>query len=225
MPGTLYIVPTPIGNLDDITLRCLRVLNQVDMIAAEDTRHTGLLLQHLKIKKPLLSYQEHNELARIPQIIKQLQEDQSIALVSDAGTPGLSDPGFKLIREVIASGLEVEVLPGASAILVGLVGSGLATDAFYFGGFLPRTSTKRQQVLEELSGLQATLVFFESPYRTVASLKDALEILGDRQVTVARELTKMHQEYWRGPLSEAIDHFTRKATRGEIVLVIDRDRE
>lgn len=225
MAGILYIVPTPIGNLDDITLRCLRVLNQVDVIAAEDTRHTGLLLQHYKIKKQMLSYQEHNELQRIPQLIKMLEEDQNVALVSDAGTPGLSDPGYRLIRQAIASQIVVEVLPGPSAILVGLVGSGLATDAFYFGGFLARTSSKRQKQLLELSEIQASLVFFESPYRTAAALADALTVLGDRQVVVARELTKVHQEYWRGSLSEASSHFSQKATRGEIVLIIDRQRD
>ncbi len=224
MAGILYIVPTPIGNLDDITLRALRVLNQVAVIAAEDTRHSGLLLQHFKIKKQLVSYQEHNEQQRIPQIISALHDEQSVALISDAGTPGLSDPGFKLIRQAIAENITVEVLPGASSIVVGLVGSGLATDAFYFGGFLARTTIKRQKQLQDLSAIEATIVLFESPYRTAALLIDALEVMGDRQVVVCRELTKLHEEYWRGSLSEAAAHFSKKATRGEIVVVIDRER-
>jgi 16S rRNA (cytidine1402-2'-O)-methyltransferase len=218
MPGTLFIVPTPIGNLDDITLRAIRILGEVDMIAAEDTRHSGQLLAHLKIKKPFISYQEHNEARRIPEIIQRLAEGQNIALISDAGTPALSDPGFKLVREVMAQQLPIDVLPGASAILVALVGSGLPTDRFYFGGFLPRTSIKRQKAFAELSMLSATLIFFESPHRVAATLADALAALGDRPAVVARELTKLHQQFDAGSLSTLSKKYTQ--TKGEIVLVI-----
>ncbi len=220
MFGKLFVVPTPIGNLQDITLRALEVLKQVAIIAAEDTRHTGKLLAHYEIKKPMLSYQEHNEAQRIPRIIQLLLEGQNVALVSDAGTPAISDPGFKLVRQAIAQSIEVDVLPGASSLLVGLVGSGLPTDRFYFGGFLPRTSAKRQRFLIPLTQLQATLVFFESPHRVMATLADAYQVLGDRQVVVARELTKLHQIYWRGRLS-VIDPSLERI-KGEVVLVINR---
>ena len=222
MPGKLFVVPTPIGNLQDITLRAIEVLKQVDTIAAEDTRHTGKLLAHFEIRKHLLSYQEHNEMQRIPQILKLLQEGQNVALVSDAGTPALSDPGFKLIRQALAESIEVDVLPGASSILVGLVGSGLPTDKFYFGGFLPRTASKRQRVFVELEKLNATLVFFESPHRLVAMLSDALVVFGDRQVVIARELTKLHQDYWRGNLGLVESSFSSKNIKGEVVVIIDR---
>jgi 16S rRNA (cytidine1402-2'-O)-methyltransferase len=220
MPGTLYLVPTPIGNLDDITLRALKVLAAVDVVAAEDTRHTGQLLHHFQLKKVLVSYQEHNELQRIPELIQRLLDGQSIALVSDAGTPALSDPGFKLIREVIRARLSVESLPGASSILVALTGSGLPTDKFFYGGFLPRTSSKRQSALREVATLIATLVYFESPHRIAATLADAAEVLGDRPVVIARELTKIHQEYWRGSLVEAVPHFAGHPVKGEIVLLL-----
>ena len=220
MPGTLFLVPTPIGNLEDITLRAIAVLQQVDIIAAEDTRHTGLLLQHLHIKKPLLSYQEHNELQRIPEIIARLKDGQNITLVSDAGTPALSDPGYKLIRAAIQSELPVEALPGPSSILVALVGSGLPTDKFYYGGFLPRTASKRQAHFKSLADLPATLIYFESPHRLVSTLTDAHSAFGDRPVVVARELTKIHQEYWRGSLPDAVAVFAKKAVKGEIVLLI-----
>ena len=225
MSGKLFVVPTPIGNLQDITLRALEVLKQVHTIAAEDTRHTGKLLAHYEIKKSLLSYQEHNEPQRIPQIMRLLQEGQDVALVSDAGTPALSDPGFKLIRQAVAESVEVDVLPGASSILVGLVGSGLPTDKFYFGGFLPRTSAKRQKALTELLSLGATLIFFESPHRVAAMLSDVLAVFGDRHVVVARELTKLHQDYWRGNLISVESNFKSKNIKGEVVVVIDRADE
>jgi 16S rRNA (cytidine1402-2'-O)-methyltransferase len=220
MPGTLYLVPTPIGNLADITLRALTVLREVDVIAAEDTRHTGLLLHHYDIKKPMLSYQEHNELHRIPEILQRLVDGQNVALVSDAGTPALSDPGFKLIRHLVASDMPVESLPGPTSITVAIAGSGLPTDSFYYGGFLPRTSTKKQRLFTELSKLESTLVFFESPHRLATSLQDAQTILGNRQAVVARELTKLHQEYIRGTLSELIEGTNHTPLKGEIVLLI-----
>lgn len=225
MSGKLYVVPTPIGNMQDITLRALEVLKQVDTIAAEDTRHSGKLLAHYAIKKPMISYQEHNEAQRIPQLIQLLLDGQNVAQVSDAGTPALSDPGFKLIRQAIAQSIEVDVLPGASSIVVGLVGSGLATDKFYFGGFLPRTSIKRQKAFTELLNLPATLVFFESPHRAIATLLDAFAVLGNRQVVVARELTKLHQSYWRGSLDQVKSGFNTKAIKGEVVLIISRSED
>jgi 16S rRNA (cytidine1402-2'-O)-methyltransferase len=220
MSGTLFIIPTPIGNLDDITLRAIKVLSIVDVIAVEDTRHTGQLLHHLQIKKPMLSYQEHNELQRIPELLQRLTEGQNIALVSDAGTPALSDPGFKLIRAAVAQHIPVDVLPGASAIIVGLVGSGLPTDKFYYGGFLPRTSSKRQTFFREIEQLVATIVVFESPHRVGSALADAETILGNRPVVIARELTKLHQEYWPGSLSDAVALYKNKTIKGEVVIII-----
>lgn len=225
MFGKLFVVPTPIGNLQDITLRALEVLKHVDVIAVEDTRHTGKLLAHYEIKKPMLSYQEHNETQRIPQIMQKLIEGQNVALVSDAGTPTLSDPGFKLIRQAVSQSVEVDVLPGASSIVVGIVGSGLPTDKFYFGGFLPRTPSKRQKTLSELLSLKATLVFFESPHRVSAMLADAYQVMGNRQVVVARELTKLHQSYWRGSLEEIESSQGIKKIKGEVVVIIDRAGE
>lgn len=220
MPGTLFVVPTPIGNLEDITLRAITVLQQVDVVAAEDTRHSGQLLAHFQIKKPFLSYQEHNEQQRIPQIIQLLTEGQSVALISDAGMPSLSDPGFKLIRQAIAEGLPVDVLPGASAITVAIVGAGLPTDKFYFGGFLPRTKGKRQQLFQSLVDIPASLIFFESPHRIASALVDASEVLGNRPVVVARELTKLHQQYDRGSLTQLSQNYAKKTAKGEIVLII-----
>lgn len=220
MTGTLFIVPTPIGNLEDITLRALAILGHVDLIAAEDTRHSGQLLAHHQIKKPLISYQEHNEAQRIPQLVAELHQGANIALISDAGTPGLSDPGFKLIRQVAAEGINVDVLPGASSIIVGLVGSALPTDKFFFGGFLPRTTAKRQAIFTSYSTLPASLIFFESPHRIASALADAYSALGDRPAVVARELTKMHQQYDRGSLSELVNKYANKTTKGEIVLII-----
>lgn len=220
MAGTLFIVPTPIGNLEDITLRALRVLESVDVIATEDTRHSGRLLAHYHIKKPLVSYQDHNEAQRLPQLLEQLRLGANIALVSDAGTPGVSDPGFKLIRQVAAEGMTVDVLPGASSVIVGLVGSALPTDKFFFGGFLPRTSSKRQATLTAYIQLPASLVFFESPHRVASALGDAHQVFGDRQAVVARELSKIHQEYDRGMLSDLSLKYAKKPTKGEIVLII-----
>lgn len=223
MSGILYLVPTPIGNLDDITLRATIVLKQVDLIVAEDTRHTGRLLKHFDISKPTISYHEHNEEQRIPGLIQQLLSGQSIAVVSDAGTPALSDPGYKLIRQAIHQNIKVESLPGASAILVALAGSGLPTDHFYFGGFLPRTSGKRQNALASIKDLPATLIFFESPFRLSKFIADALSVLGNRKVVIARELTKIHQEFKRLTLAEAVDVYKNKTIKGEIVVVIDRN--
>lgn len=220
MAGKLFVVATPIGNLEDIALRAIRVLGEVDIIAAEDTRHSGQLLANLHIaKKQFISYQEHNEDRRIPEIIQRLIEGQNVAVISDAGTPAVSDPGFRLIRACIAENIQVEVIPGASSILLALVGSGLPTDSFYFGGFLPRTSVKRQKVFEGLAELPSTLIFFESPHRIGSALADAKAALGDRQAVVARELTKIHEQFDRASLSELSTKYNQ-SMKGEIVLLI-----
>jgi 16S rRNA (cytidine1402-2'-O)-methyltransferase len=221
MAGTLYLVPTPIGNLEDITLRAVEVLRQVDIVAAEDTRHTGILLHHFELHKPLISYQEHNEQQRIPEIIAKLENGVNIALVSDAGTPAISDPGYKLVRSAIDSGIPVDALPGPSSTIVALVGSGLPSDKFYFAGFPAKTSAKRQKQFEDLANLPATLIFFESPHRLAQTIADAYAVFNNRQAVVARELTKMHQEYKRGLLAELVDFYKQKNIKGEIVLLIE----
>ena len=220
MSGRLFVVATPIGNLEDITLRAIRILGDVDAIAAEDTRHSGQLLANLKTpKKPFISYQEHNEDRRIPEIVQRLTDGQNIALISDAGTPAISDPGFRLIRACVGQGIEVQVIPGASSILAALVGSGLPTDSFYFGGFLPRTPAKRQQLFASLAELPSTLVFFESPHRIGPALQDAKTMFGDRQAVVARELTKVHEQFDRGLLTELSTRYNQ-SIKGEIVFLI-----
>jgi 16S rRNA (cytidine1402-2'-O)-methyltransferase len=222
MAGTLYLVATPIGNLEDITLRALRVLKEVSIIACEDTRHTRVLLEHYGIKTKLTSYHEHNERERAEELGTLLQEGQSIALVSDAGTPAISDPGFRLARIAAERGAQVVPVPGATAFVAALVASGLPTDEFFFGGFLPARSTARRARLMEVRAIQSTLVFYEAPHRVAESLQDAREILGEREAVVARELTKLHEEFVRGRLSEIAEHFKSEAARGEMVMVIDR---
>ena len=217
--GTLYIVPTPIGNLEDITLRALRVLREVDLIAAEDTRTTGRLLAHFEIKTPLISYHEHNKLARLDAILQALQEGD-VALVSDAGTPGLSDPGYELIQAAVEAGIPVVPLPGASALLPALVASGLPTDHFLYLGFLPRRASKRRAALESVREHPYTLVFYEAPHRLLETLADLADVLGDRRVAVARELTKLHEEIWRGTLTGALERFRERPPRGEITLIV-----
>lgn len=216
--GTLYLIATPIGNLEDITLRALRLLQDVDLIAAEDTRHTGRLLAHYDIDTPQISYHEHSKLTRLDQVLQTL-ETGDVALVSDAGMPGLSDPGYKLVDAAIAQGFPVVPVPGPSALTAALVASGLPTDAFVYVGFLPRRATDRRGLLADLADERRTLVAFEAPHRLAAALADVEAILGDRQVTVARELTKLHEEIWRGPASEARDHFSGRV-RGEVTLVV-----
>ncbi len=223
MPGALYIVSTPIGNLEDISQRALRVLGEVDLIACEDTRHTRKLLTHYGINTPTISYHEHNERERAAKLLARLQEGSGIAIVSDAGTPGINDPGFRLVRLAIKNGLPVIPVPGPSALITALVSSGLPTDEFFFGGFLPAKTNARRSRLAELRSLPATLIFYEAPHRIAAALKDAHEILGQREAVVARELTKMHEEFVRGPLSELAESFAGgEKVRGEIVLMIDR---
>lgn len=217
--NTLFIVPTPIGNLEDITLRALRVLREVALIAAEDTRTTRFLLQHYEIQTPLTSYHEHNKLGKLEAIFTAL-ETGDVALVSDAGTPGISDPGYELIAEAIARGVRIEPLPGANAILTALVGSGLPTDGFVYLGFLPRKSSARRALLEGISAERRTLVAYESPNRLLDTLQALHEILGERPVCVARELSKLYEEFVRGSLPQVLAHFAETAPRGEITLVI-----
>jgi len=220
-PGTLYIIATPIGNLEDITLRALRILKEVDLIAAEDTRHTAFLLKHFGIQKPLTSYFEGNEMKKKDLILHQLKEGHPVALVSDAGTPGISDPGFRLIRIAIDHGIPVVPIPGPSAVITALSIAGLPTDAFVFKGFLPHKTKRRRDVLEEVKEARETLIFYESPHRVTASLQDVLDVLGDRQIVLARELTKLYEETLRGTVSQILTHLGEKKTKGEITLVIE----
>jgi len=220
MPGTLYIVSTPIGNLEDITQRALRVLREVDLIACEDTRHTRKLLNHFSIDTRTISYHEHNERERAEELSKLLEEGQSIALVSDAGTPLISDPGFRLVNLAGAKGFPIVPVPGATAFVAALAASGLASDQVLFAGFLPARTAARRAKLEELRDSPATLIFYEAPHRIAAALRDAVDVLGDRPAVVARELTKMHEEFVRGPLGELADKFNQQAGRGEMVLMI-----
>ncbi len=219
--GRLYVVATPIGNLADITLRAIRVLSEVDVIAAEDTRTTRKLLAHHGIRTPLISYHEHNESVRTPELLERIENGDSVALVSEAGTPSISDPGYRLIHEAIGAGLTVEPVPGPSALLAAVVVSGLPSDSFVFEGFLPRRRSERRSRLEGLAAEARTLVFFEAPHRLDHSLTDLLEVLGDRNVALCRELTKIHEEVRRGSLSELIASLARRPVKGEIVLVVE----
>lgn len=228
--GKLFLVSTPIGNLEDISYRAKRILSEVDVIACEDTRKTGNLLKQLSIPKlRLLSYYEENELRRIPQIIKLLKEGKSVALVSNAGTPTISDPGFKLVREGIKEGIEVESVPGASAILTALVSSGLPTDKFLFLGYLPKKQGKRLKVLKDLATMNhiivVTYIFFLSPHRLVRELKDIKDVFGDIEIVICRELTKVHEEIRREKISQAIVHFEKRKSRGEFTLLFNIPRE
>ncbi len=221
--GTLYLVATPIGNLEDITQRALSVLREVDVIACEDTRRTQQLLNHYGIRTKMLSYHEHNERHRAAELGALLQTGASVAIVSDAGTPGISDPGFRLVGDAITRGARVVPIPGAVAFVAALVASGLPTDEFFFGGFLPARSTQRRARLMQFRSFNSTLIFYESPHRIAQTLADAREILGEREAAVARELTKLHEEIVRGRLSELAERFkSEDAARGEMVLVIDR---
>jgi 16S rRNA (cytidine1402-2'-O)-methyltransferase len=217
--ATLYLVSTPIGNLEDITLRALRVLREVQVIAAEDTRHTRYLLKHYEIATPCISYHHHNRHERIERVLATLATGD-VALVSDAGTPGLSDPGFELVQACLAAGVAVSPLPGASAPTSALVASGLPTDTFLYLGFLPRQKNERQRLLTSIAPLTATLVCFEAPHRLQGTLEAALAVLGDRQMVVAREMTKLHEEFVRGTISEVQAHFASHHPRGECTLVI-----
>ncbi len=221
MSGKLYICPTPIGNLEDITYRTLRVLNEVDLIAAEDTRHSVKLLNHFEISKPLTSYFEHNKDSKGIYLINKLLEGENIALISDAGMPGISDPGEDLIKLAIENNIEVDVLPGASAFVIALVGSGLNTHKFAFEGFLDRDKKLRRSRLEEVKEEERTMIFYESPHRLKDTLKDMLKILGNREISVNRELTKKYQEIIREDIETVINIFNEKDVKGEFVLIVD----
>lgn len=221
MSGKLYICPTPIGNLEDITYRTLRVLNEVDLIAAEDTRHSVKLLNHFEISKPLTSYFEHNKDSKGIYLINKLLEGENIALISDAGMPGISDPGEDLIKLAIENNIEVDVLPGATAFVVALVGSGMDTHKFAFEGFLDRDKKLRRNRLEELKEEERTMIFYESPHRLKDTLKDMLKILGNRKISVNRELTKKYQEIIREDIETVINIFNEKEVKGEFVLIVD----
>jgi len=217
--ATLYLISTPIGNLKDITLRAIEVLSSVDIIACEDTRKTGLLLQKLKIvnKPQLLSYYEENEQGRIPQIINFLKEGKNVALVSNAGTPTISDPGYKLVRECLNQGIQVESIPGASSILAALTVSGLPTDRFLFLGFLPKKEGKRKTTLASLPK-KTTIIFFESPFRLLKTLNELKNLLGDIDIVICRELTKVFEEIRREKISNSIKHFEQTKPKGEFTL-------
>ena len=218
--GILYVVPTPVGNMEDMTLRAIRILKEADLVLAEDTRTSGILLKHFEIKNHLMSHHKFNEHGTSAGIVERLKAGQTIALISDAGTPGISDPGFYLVREAVAAGIEVQTLPGATAFVPALVSSGLPDDRFCFEGFLPQKKG-RQTRLEGLRDEQRTMVFYESPYRLVKTLQQFSEVFGeDRQVSVCREISKVHEESVRGTLAEVIAHFTEKEPKGEIVVVV-----
>ncbi|WP_082235840.1 16S rRNA (cytidine(1402)-2'-O)-methyltransferase [Halobacillus massiliensis] len=223
--GTLYIVPTPIGNLEDMTFRAVSILKEADTIAAEDTRNTKKLLNHFEISTPLTSYHEHNKYTKGPQLLGQINEGQTIAVVSDAGMPGISDPGADLVKEAIEQELSVVVLPGCNAALPALVGSGLSTDQFYFYGFLPRKKKERQAVLEALNNQRSTIIFYESPHRLKEMLSHLYAQFGNRQITLARELTKRYEEYVRGSLEEVIQWTSEGEVRGEFCVIVEGAQE
>jgi len=216
----LFVVATPIGNLGDITLRAIEVLKSADVVAAEDTRHSGMLLKHLGIKKPFISYYEHNEAARTMQLIERLARGENVALITDAGTPGLSDPGLRLIRECINREVPFTIIPGPSSILTALLGSGFATEKFSFRGFLPVKSGQRERELRAAAEREETAIFFESRYRLTKTLAACVNIMRDRQLCVARELTKKFEEFRRGAASELLVYYQVHTPKGEIVLLI-----
>ena len=216
----LYVIATPIGNLGDITLRALEVLKSVDLVAAEDTRHSGMLLKHLGIKKPFVSYYEHNEAMRTAELVERLARGENIALITDAGTPGLSDPGFRLVRECIQRELSFSIIPGPSSILTALVGSGFSTAKFSFRGFLPVKTGRRERELRAAAESDETIIFFESPYRLIKTLAACIDVMPDQQLCIARELTKKFEEFRRGTARELLAHYEAQPPKGEIVLVI-----
>lgn len=221
--GTLFLVATPIGNLEDITARALRTLNEADIIAAEDTRQTLKLLNYFKIKKPLVSYYEHKKIEKGNYLLKMLLEGKNIALVTDAGTPGISDPGEDMVKMAVENGIKVTLIPGASAVIAGIVLSGLPSGRFIFEGFLPMNKKQRRGRLAELKGEKRTLVFYEAPHKLKYTLADLYNVLGERKITIARELTKKFEEVIRCNLSEAIEKYSQESPRGEFVLVLQGD--
>lgn len=221
MEGRLYICPTPIGNLEDITLRTIKVLESVDLVAAEDTRHSGKLLNHYKIKKPMTSYHEHNKAQKGKILLERLLAGENIALVTDAGMPGISDPGEDLIKDAIKHNIEVIALPGATASITGLVLSGMPTNKFVFEGFLPAKKSGRIKELERLKLEERTMIFYEAPHRIINFLEDVENILGNRKIAIARELTKIHEEVFRGDIKGALEKFKEKKPKGEFVIVLE----
>lgn len=218
--GTLYLVATPIGNLEDLSPRALRVLREARLIAAEDTRHTGKLLKHFEIETPTTSYFEHNKLNKLDFILDKLSLGD-VALVSDAGTPAINDPGYELVKAALASGFDVRPVPGPSAPISALAVSGLPTDAFLYLGYLPHKANERRAAISQVARLTYTLIFLESPHRILEALEDLLTVLGPRRICVAREMTKLYEEYWRGNLNGAIEYFSSQPVRGEFTLVIE----
>jgi len=224
MFGTLYLVATPIGNLSDISVRAIETLKSVDIIACEDTRHTGKLLKHFDISKKLISYHDHNENQQAEKLISLIKEGQSIAIVSDAGTPGISDPGYRITQAARENNVAIVSIPGASAFINAVIISGLPTDSIFFGGFLPSRKGERLKRLKEVSDIPATLCFYETPHRIAKSLTDCLQILGNRKAVIVRELTKLHEETLLGTLKELEKDLSSRTIKGEIVVVIDRNR-
>jgi 16S rRNA (cytidine1402-2'-O)-methyltransferase len=222
MPGTLFVVATPIGNLEDLTLRALRILKEADLIACEDTRQTAKLLAHYQLHKPTTSYHEHNESQKTPQLIHLLEEGKRIALVSDAGTPCLSDPGYRLVHQAREQGIPVTPIPGPCSFIAALSASGRPTDQFTFLGFLPPKNQARRRLLESLCQEARPLIFFESPNRLLQTLREILATLGNRKLTVARELTKLYEEFFGGSVQTALDHFAQSPVRGELVLILEK---
>jgi 16S rRNA (cytidine1402-2'-O)-methyltransferase len=218
--GKLFVVGTPIGNLEDITLRAIRILKEVDLIACEDTRRTQKLLNHYQIRTPTISYHEHNEMTRAPELVIKLEEGNNIALVSDAGMPVVSDPGFRLVHLAVRHNIPVVPVPGASAFVAALAASGMPVDKFRFLGFLPSKKAARRKALEELKTAPKTLVFYEAPHRILEMLRDVRDILGERETVLAREVTKLHEEFLRGPVSGLLDRLKGKTMRGEMTLLV-----
>ena len=218
--GKLYLVPTPIGNMGDITQRALETLREVDLVACEDTRHSGMLLKRLGLKKKLISYHDFNEERRADQLLAKIREGMSVAVITDAGSPGISDPAYRIVQAAIASDIDIVPLPGATAIIPALTASGQPTDRFFFEGFLPHKSAARKKRLERLKELEHTLVFYESPHRVQKSLGDMLEVLGNRKACLAREISKRYEQFLRGRISDIQNAIADKPVKGEIVLVI-----
>jgi len=220
-PGTLYIVGTPIGNLEDMTFRAVRILQNVDLIAAEDTRHTGKLLQHFQVKTPQISYHDHNRFQRLAELLEKLHQGNTIALVTDAGMPGISDPGYELVKACAEANINIIPIPGVSASITGLSVSGLPTDRFIFEGFLPNKAKERQAKLEEFTRESRTIILYEAPHRVRQTLQDFVESFGsEREIVLARELTKIHEEIWRGTLGDALLYYNEKEPKGEYTIIL-----
>ncbi len=223
--GKIYLIPTPIGNMGDITQRALEILDNVDLIACEDTRHSGRFLKQFNIKKKLVSYHNFNEFSRSRELKASLEQGHSIAVITDAGSPGISDPAYRIVRLAIDNGFELSALPGANALIPALTASGLPTDRFFFEGFLPNKSNARKKRLEKLIKFEHTIVFYESPHRIKKCLEDILVVLGDREICLAREISKKFEEYLRGKVSDIIEHMEHRTVKGEMVLIVEGKKE